>query len=400
MLLACGLLRGDVVRADSCPPAPLVAATQYFAAFATTSAAIGDFTNDGNADVVVTTDDGILVFPGTGNGTLGAPVLSPPNVTGSIVAGYFDGDSNLDIAVADSQSLYVLLGNGDGTFQDPVPYGNGFDIQARLAAGYFNGDTHLDLVETDGSGHALWIYLGHGDGAFDEPVAIDLTGRPVDVAVADFNGDGHADLAVALGAFDDTGFLILLGNGDGTFAPPVEISTGMQLTSIAAADLDGDGNADVVVGEPTGVSLFRGNGNGTFQAPETFATSGNSVIQVIAADVDGDGLLDVVGFQPGVVLEILQSPGHAFSMGPSFLAAGDRLSAGDLNGDGLPDFALPSFNYGTVELLLSTPGAYLAARSAAPGLEPQFLVAGDFDGDGQADLFVSGASNGAARPSC
>ena len=61
--------------------------------------------------------------------------MSPPNLTGSIVAGYFDGDSNLDIAVADSQSLYVLLGNGDGTFQDPVAYGNGFDIQATLATG-------------------------------------------------------------------------------------------------------------------------------------------------------------------------------------------------------------------------------------------------------------------------
>jgi len=391
VLLACGLLHGDAVLADSCPPAPLVASAQYFAALGATSTALGDFTNDGKADVVVTTNDGTLVFPGNGNGALGAPVLSPPNVTGSIVTGYFDGDSNLDIAVAGSQSLYVLLGNGDGTFQDPVPYGNGFDIQARLAAGYFNGDAHVDLVETDGSGHALWIYLGHGDGTFDEPVAIDVAGRPVDVAVADFNGDGHADFAVALGSFDDTGFLILLGNGDGTFAPPVEISTGIQVTSIAAADLDSDGNADVVVGEPTEVSIFRGNGDGTFRAAETFPTTGNSVLQVLALDLDDDGLLDVAALQPGALLEILQSASHAFAPGPDFLAVGDRLAAGDLNGDALPDFALPSYSPGSITVVLSTPGSYLSARSVAPGFQPLLLAAGDFDGDGLADLFVAGA---------
>ena len=212
---------------------------------------------------------------------------------------------------------------------------------------------------------------------------IDVTGQPVDVAVADFNGDGHADLAVALGSFDDTAFLVLLGNGDGTFAPPVAIPTGIQVTSIAAADLDGDGHVDVVVGEPTGVAIFRGNGDGSFQAAATFPTTGPSVRQVLALDLDGDGLLDIAALQSAALLELLQSPSHAFAPGPAVLAIGGRLAVGDLNGDGLPDFGLPSYSPGTITVVLSTPGSYLAARSVATDLEPQFLVAGDFDGDGQ-----------------
>ena len=380
------------ISAQSCPPAPLVAAAEYPAAPEPTSTAIGDFTNDGKSDVVVTTAEGLLVFPGNGDGTLGAPILSSPNTnaTGSIAFGHFTGGPNLDIAVAD-QNVYVMLGNGDGTFQAEVEYPGGTDVSARIATGLFNGDDHLDLVETDGPGKAIHVFLGNGDGTFVAQTPITVTGTPVDVAVADFNGDGHPDLAVAIGGFDGMAFQIFLGNGDGTFAPPIVVPTGAQPTSIAAADLAANGHADVVVGESSGVELYRGNGNGSFQPPQTFPTTGNSVSQVLAADLDGDGLLDVVAFQPGALLEILQAPDNTFAMGPGFLAAGNRLGAGDLNGDGLPDFALPSFDLGLVEIVLSSPGTYLAARSVAVGLQPLVLVAGDFDGDGQADLAVSGS---------
>ena len=381
--------------ADPCPPAPLVAATDYPTEFGPSSTTIADFTNDEKTDVLVTTLDGLMVYPGNGDGTLGVPIVSLPNSVGAIATGHFDGDQNLDIAIAEFNNLYVLLGNGDGTFQAPVSYPSGGDSLARIATGFFDADAQVDLIVTDGPGHAVRVFLGNSDGSFTPQTPIAILGSPSDVAVADFNGDGHSDLAVALGAFDDTGFVLLLGNGDGTFAAPVPFSTGVQERSIAAADLDGDGKADVVLGDSTGVFILRGSGNATFGPPEAFLTTGNSITQVLAADLDGDGLLDVLAFQPPSILEITQSPSHTFSMGPAFLALGENLTNGDLNGDGLPDFALTSFSPGLLQVVLSTPGAYLSARSVSPGLEPKLLATGDFDGDGQTDLFVSGAGNGA-----
>src|SRR3984885_9847091 len=117
----------------------------------------------------------------------------------------------------------------------------------------FNGDGKPDILTSDGT-----LNLGNGDGTF-------TTGTPVSgtaLAVADFSGDGKPDVLEA-----GTGtLLVLLGNGDGTFQPPVTTNSGASLTAVAAIDLNGDGKADVVGIFNNTLRVYLANGDGTFAA--------------------------------------------------------------------------------------------------------------------------------------
>jgi hypothetical protein len=100
------------------------------------------------------------------------------------------------------------------------------------------------------------VLAGEGDGTFAAPVAysIGTASNPKSVAVADLNGDGTPDLAVAV--FDSSDAAVLLGNGGGTFSAPIEVDAGgTRGSSIAAADLNGDGAPDLVVTKGSLASL-------------------------------------------------------------------------------------------------------------------------------------------------
>jgi len=132
--------------------------------------------------------------------------------------------------------------------------------------------------------------LGNGNGTFQAPTTYPAGNDPTPIAVADFNGDGKLDLAVA----DTFAVAILLGNGDGTFQPSTYNNTyGGQ--SIAIADFNGDGNLDLVLsGQSAGyaVGILLGNGDGTFQPATRFA-AGQVPYFVAVGDFNGDGRQDL-----------------------------------------------------------------------------------------------------------
>jgi len=149
---------------------------------------------------------------------------------------------------------------------------------------------------------ALFLCLGLASAAqaqvsFTAAPLVATGDTPVSVALGDLNGGGNLDLVVVNNAADTVS--ILLGNGDGTFtaAVPATVATGFTPVFIALGDLDGDGNLDLVVanrlsaGPPT-VSVLLGNGNGTFE-PKTDFTTGNIPVSVALGDLDGDGDLDI-----------------------------------------------------------------------------------------------------------
>src|SRR5712692_6282626 len=131
-----------------------------------------------------------------------------------------------------------------------------------------------------------------------------LVGEPRCVAAGDFNGDGIPDLAVA--SYFSNSVSVLLGNGDGTFQPPVDFGTGGNPVFVAVGDFNGDGNLDlavaVPVASPPNVAVLLGNGDGTFQPPLNFVDRGGP-ISVVAGDFNGDGILDlaVANFDSGNV---------------------------------------------------------------------------------------------------
>jgi hypothetical protein len=148
------------------------------------------------------------------------------------------------------------------------------------------------------------VYLGNGDGTFSQSANIapsaTVFGNPV---VGDFNGDGNLDIAVSTSTSSggQTGITVFLGNGDGTFQSGLLSSISTIASVNVAGDFDGDGKLDligtIVTNTTTEISFFHGNGDGTFSAPPTSYSITQSLNQILAADLNGDGKLDLITLQ-------------------------------------------------------------------------------------------------------
>lgn len=302
------------------------------------SIAAGDFNADGKPDLAVavqallTTAIGhVSVLLGKGDGSFQSAVNYPVGYTPySVTVGDFNEDDKPDLAVANqgsydpgsgsiiNSSVSVLMGKGDGAFQNAVNLGQG-PAANFVTVGDFNGDGKDDLAGVEygsfdfGSNiSVVSVRLGNGDGSFQTAVYYAAGTLPSSIAVGDFNRDGKSDLAVAnTGAYDqssgvfiDSGVSVLLGIGDGAFQTAVPYGKGTAVNSITVGDFNGDGKADLAVGNTghlnesktffinSGVSALLGDGDGAFQTAVNYA-AGLNPTSVAAADFNGDGKPDL-----------------------------------------------------------------------------------------------------------
>lgn len=254
----------------------------------------------------------------------------------------FNGDGHLDI-VANNYS--VLMGNGDGTFQKAVTYS--FPTSAyAVVTGDFNGDGKPDFATARLDGE-VDVWLNKGDGTFGTPLATQVGTAPRDLTVGDFNNDGIADIAIASRQGQKTGVGVLIGVGDGTFQPMVNYLAGHAQTAVRVADFNGDGNADIVSvgGDPDAVTaVLFGVGDGTFR---TSLFSFNFFGENLAvADFDHDGRLDFAVSGVGNTIGIYLPNGDGTFRVPTPLPVTKTtnslqygITAGDFDGDGNPDIA-------------------------------------------------------------
>jgi len=322
---------------------------------------VADFNGDGRMDTATVNSTGagvpgsVMVHPGNGDGTLGAPVnlgvgLNPR----ALVTADFNGDGRPDLATTDrdSDGCSVFLGTAGGFA--PVAFYPTGNRPRGLTAADLDGDGRVDLAVTRGGGDTVVTLRNTGGGVFGAAVpAFALPGsNPQSILAADFNKDGRLDLAT--GNPGDGSVSLSLNAGGMTFGAPVSASFGIDPAGIQAGDYDADGNLDIGVADQVGVLYYYpGDGAGGLNVPVPVATPpflfGNPRA-LLTPDVDGDGRLDFITVCSLCrFLIVVRNLGGGTFAAPEYYefpaGAGPRgLASGDLNGDLVPDLVLPSGN--------------------------------------------------------
>ena len=279
----------------------------------------------------------------------------------------------------------------------------------NYVAGDFNGDGSLDLA---GVGTAAQVRLNNGAGAFGAGVDYAIGGQGQDIAAGDLNGDGRLDLVVTIND-PQIGLSLLTGNGDGTFAAPVNFpnTSGFDSPAVAVVDLDNDAKLDVVIAHEVAcytapcvaseaISVMIGNGDGTFR-PSREIQVGRGMAEIAVGDYNRDGLKDLAlaGTQ-GQVYRLYGVGDGTFVQQPTLIAVVDQsfipvtdIDVADFNGDSIQDLvaAVPHNGSRTAILIGNADGTFRAPLVLTdPGLRlPQQQAVADYNGDGFQDLALS-----------
>jgi hypothetical protein len=360
------------------------------------STATADFNGDGNLDLAVAnaSSSSVSIFQGNGDGTFTntATVAIPGSCSADhLIAGDFNNDKKIDLLVicALQTTVWVLPGLGTGQFGTPIAsalpgealYGwvGPFNTQ-NLAVADFNSDGFLDLVvgTFPSSGEEVVLLLGKGNGAFQPATVLQSIYFGGSIVTADFNRDGYADLALEVvtltssGTAVPGGLMILLGDGKGNFQPGKTYSLPgtVLIGCMIVANVNGDSDPDLVVASaaPEGeqaqpyLTVFTGNGDGTFTQAFNETETGTTLFGMVAADFRGIGRIDLLEekapippFTGGLLvgnLSMTIRPGNGdgtfqapvaislpSSLSPFFSPFWFSMAVGDWNGDGQPDLA-------------------------------------------------------------
>src|SRR5262245_30539486 len=277
---------------------------------------------------------------------------------------------------------------------------------AAVAVADFAADGRADVAVGNRDSDNISVLLANSRGvlspSFGSPFFNPGETGPVSIATQDFNNDGFADIAVAYGQTGDVS--TLLGDGRGRFTAVPSSNSRLAPVSIAPADFNQDGRVDLAVSRrPNTVSVLLGNGQGNLTAVSSVGTGGVGVGGVATADYNRDGKADVAvaNGNSGDVSILLgdghgglaRAPGMPTESGGSFPNAG---GAGDFNGDGKADVATSNLRTGDSSLLLGNGVGAITPAAASPfptgGFHPVAITAGEVNGDRREDVAIASSS--------
>lgn len=308
-------------------------------------------------------------------------------------------------------TVRVLPNSGAARFGAPFPLTIATDARDALAADV-DGDGVADLLATGHFDNAFFVRRGLGGRQFAAQTRYALRNHGHYLAAADLNGDAYDDvIAVHDGSGQAVVVTSYLGSGSGALVQAGEHATPyFTAKGVAAGDFNGDGKSDLVValGDNRASALvFFGLGTGQFAAPLVIASLSpdpnlsDGTSSVAAADLNGDGRDDLIlaRFDAPSTLVVRLSTGPAFAP-PSLTSLPSPVSvaAGDVNGDGHLDVVAANLEHGTLTLLLGTgDGSFLAPYTVPVGPAPAWVTVADFDGNGFADVAVADLSDHKVR---
>ncbi|HYV86051.1 MAG TPA: FG-GAP-like repeat-containing protein [Patescibacteria group bacterium] len=373
-----------------------------------------DLDGDGIRDLAIVNTGSRTVFAlrGLGGGSFDPQEARQGVGYLSVAAADFNRDGLLDLAsygtdaIGDSGTR-ILLATPDGSFVPGglVPY-SGY-VPIWIAAADVNEDRNPDMILVDAGGGAtnssgsVHVTLGQGDGTVRDGVALSDVTNPYSVAVADLDGDGRLDLAVAnLGSYDVT---VYSGDGVGGFGNPTRYAAGGSPFWIASADLNGDHVPDLVTanagsdlpppGAPGDVTVLMGLGGGRF-APPAHVAVGHSSASLALVDLNRDGRVDlaVVDRQDSILTVLLGAGDGSFRTLATYPTGAFPLAveAADLNADGIVDLAVANYDSSDVSLFAGAgDGTFGSRQRFAAGGHPIFIASGEFDPSRRTDLAVA-----------
>lgn len=328
-----------------------------------------------------------------------------------VIAADVNGDNKLDLISANSGAgnVTVRIGDGTGSFSgNPIVtmIGTGTSPYA-VAAGDLNNDGKIDIVTANNQNNTLGVRLGAGDGNFSAPAgAVPTTAAsPVDIAIGDLNGDGKRDVVVANNASNNIS--VFIGNGDGTFQAGVttNVSTNGRPSALILADFNGDQKLDFATANSMSndVTVRLGDGNGGWGlGTNPGAGMLNAPADLVAADFNGDSKLDLAVVNGGAGTArvfVGNGDGNFISTATPAIGSGTNtrsIAAGDFNADGVPDFVVTNAlaPVTAVVVLVSADGNYLPQTPLQMGSQPTHVSVADLNRDGLADLITTDQTNG------
>lgn len=427
------------------PPAAKFSSAQSFAAGSVPNGVtIADINGDGLKDLIADNQGSGTVSvllnttaPGAATPSFAAQqTFGVPAGARAVVASDLNGDGRVDLVVASTSasSVAVLMntttaGSATASFAPQQLFDCGLvqALQGVLTVSDINGDGKTDLVVTNTSSNAVSVLMnttapGAATANFAAPQTIAAGTEPYAVIAADVNGDGLTDL-IATNATSNSVSVMLNTTAPGaataSFAAPQSFATGKQPYGVTAADINGDGRADLIVGNSQSNSISvllnttaAGAAQPSFAAQQTFA-SGTFPTAVTSSDFNGDGRPDLVISCYNATAEVVlvnqtQVGSATATFGPATsLAAGGKAraaAAADLNGDGAVDLVVANTQAGSLSVVLNTTPLPLSSNvnfpqqaSFAIPSQSDSLKAADLNGDGRPDLVATSINqNGVA----
>ena len=324
----------------------------------------------------------LTVLTNSGNGNFGYnATYTVGGFPESVIAADINGDGKVDLICANSGSntLSVLTNNGSGGFMLNAT----LDVGARpssVVAADVNGDGWLDLISANNDGNTLSVLTNNGNGSLGSNATLNVGSTPVSVTTADVNGDGKVDLICA--NFSSKTLSVLTNNGNGEFALAFSLHVaGNGPISVVAADVNGDGKVDLVCANnglfPANgtFSVFTNNGSGGFTlafSPDEGTSLPNSLV---AADLNGDGKADLicVNLRSPTLLVFTNDGSGDFTLVSSAIPSAilaESVTAADVNGDGRLDLISANENANTLSVLFNTSIFPPPTSTPAPTIKP------------------------------